>query len=52
MEGEPANDEKPSDEDGPLDRAEVGSYITNLLDFCIVRHDAEGNINLCLTNKT
>ena len=29
MEGEPANDEKPSDEEGPLDRAEVGIYTTN-----------------------
>ena len=29
MEGEPANEEKPSDEEWPLDRAEVGIYISN-----------------------
>ena len=26
MEGEPANEEKPSDEEWPLDKAEVGIY--------------------------
>ena len=29
MAGEPANEEKPSDEEWPLDRAEVGIYISN-----------------------
>lgn len=29
MEGEPANEEKPSDEEWSLDRAEVGIYISN-----------------------
>lgn len=33
MEGEPANEEKPSDEEWPLDKAEVGIYISNWILF-------------------
>ena len=38
MEGEPANEEKPSDEEWPLERAEVGIYKCNCILICRVRH--------------